>query len=546
MVKRKNKQTRVLIVIVALLFVVIGALVFLYFDMLNKQTEPYYLASDNTTLVLRGKDETSIELARGTLVDIKKKTVEIDAVEYRQFEYDDNIYYCLDSDLEADRSSCVRETKLYTLRSHVLTTDYDTYKIADWLSKNEEVRVSGYHELLEDGSVDYYEVNSTGYIASKYVAREFYETGLDSSVYRDCYYGAGGDPTEVEYYHKEELNFVDNAMPDKVKALYINAEAIVDAEYYIEAARQSRGINAFVVDIKDCYIDTQLAYDSEVGLTYAPSTNNIPNDHATYKENIKKLKDAGYYLIGRITAFKDDAFARDNEAEALMYNGKLYSYGSVKWPSVFSRKMWEYNLALAYEAVTEMGFNEIQFDYIRFPEDVEDVDLRNNYDELRCEAVTDFLRYACEYLHNLGVYVSADVFGETSGDDQNCFSAWSTYYGQFWPAISNTVDAISSMPYPDHFSAYAYGIEEPWIDVYELMHSWGKATHHAQLNTYDPAKCRTWIMAQSSDAYDVYYSPQYIKDQIDGLSDAGVNDGYLTWNSASSLEYYRKYADVLN
>ena len=78
------------------------------------------------------------------------------------------------------------------------------------------------------------------------------------------------------------------------------------------------------------------------------------------------------------------------------------------------------------------------------------------------------------------------------------------------------------------------------------MYSWGRATYFAQEKTYDPAKCRTWIMAQSSDPYDVEYTPNFIEDQIQGLKDANVFDGYLTWNAASSISRYTSYIDVLN
>ena len=543
-----KKRNRLIIVIIALFVLVVGLGVgfLLYINKVNNMTTPYFLASDNNEITLNGEDNISISLPRGTKVDIKNKAVEIDNQEYRQFVYEDKTYYVLQQFLELDRKDCVREKQLYTLRNHVLTSSYDTYKISDYLFKNTKVDISGYHELLDDGSVDYYYVNNTGYISSKYLAHEYYDTSLDSSIYSDCFFRSGGDPTKIDYYAKEKLDFKNNKMPDVVKALYINAEAICDTDDYVEIARKTSGINAFVVDIKDCYIDTQLAYNSNVAFDYAPSTSNIVNTYETYKENVKKLKDAGYYLIGRITAFKDDAFANDNPDEALMYNGHLYEYGFVKWPSIFSRKMWEYDLALAYEAAIDMGFNEIQFDYVRLPEDTEDVELRNVYDESHIEAITEFLRYACEYLHNIDVYVSADVFGETSGDDYTYFSAWSTSYGQFWPAISNVVDAISSMPYPDHFSSYSFDIPEPWYDVYDLMYRWGKATKYAQENTYDQAKCRTWIMAQSSDVYDVEYSPDFIADQIQGLKDAGVFDGYLTWNAASSEYRYNLYADVLD
>ncbi len=546
MKKKKKKTKRLVIVLFVLLLTAAGCLAFLiYTDKQNNMTSPYYLANDVQTVTVKDKEGNVLTLPRGTLVEIKKKRATIDDIEYCQFTYNDTTCYIQERYLEEDRSLCVREKDLVALRDHVLSEEPNDYHIAGWVTKKEKLSVSGYHELLDDGSVDYYHVNNTGYIPARYASQEYYETGYDSSIYADCFYGQGGSPELIDYYPKED--FVPNRqMPDEVKALYINAEAIVDADGYIEIAQNTTGINAFVVDIKDCYIDTQLAYDSPVAKIYAPSTSNIPNSYATYQENIKKLKDAGYYVIGRITAFKDDAFAIDNPDEALLYDGRLYNYGSVKWPSIYSRKMWEYNLALAIEAVTEMGFDEIQFDYVRLPEDVEDVELRNIYNETRGQAVTNFLRYAVEILHQYGVYVSADVFGETSGDDPNTFSCFVSYYGQFWPAISNAADAISSMPYPDHFSAYAYGIAEPWSNPGELMRLWGKATYYAQENTYDPAKCHTWIQAQNSDAYDVVYDASFIKAQIDGLKSAGVMDGYLTWNAASSFSKYWQYCDVLD
>lgn len=546
MKKKQRKRRRLLAIILLLLLTASAALGFLiYTDIQNNKTTPYYLGSDQQYVTVTDKEGNSMDLVRGTLVYIKNKRYKLEDKEFCQFEYDDTVYLISEDILETSRKNCVREKEVYALRDHVISKDAGDFHIAGWVKKKEHLDVTGYHDLLEDGSVDYYEVNGLGYISSDFVSDSFYETGYDSSIYQDLFYGAGGDPQLIDYYPKESLSFKNNVMPETVKALYINAEAIADADAYIEIA-QGTGINAFVVDIKDCYIDTQLAYESPVAKEYAPSTYDIPNSFETYQENVKKLKDAGYYLIGRITAFKDDSFASDHPEEALLYQDRLYHYGSVSWPSIYSRKMWEYDVALALEAAEEMGFNEIQFDYVRLPEDVEDVELRNTYDETRAQAVTSFLRYACEFLHAEGIYVSADVFGETSGDDPYSFSSFVSYYGQFWPAISNAADAISSMPYPDHFSAYSYGIPEPWSEPYALMYAWGRATYYAQENTYDPAKCRTWIMAQNSDAYDVVYGPDFIEDQIDALKDAGIFDGYMTWNASSSFYKYSQYAEVLN
>ncbi|MBR2788610.1 MAG: hypothetical protein IKD94_05550 [Erysipelotrichaceae bacterium] len=544
--KKSDKKKLIMCLILTLLLVSLGGgIIVRYIEENFAMTSTYYLASNEPSISLRDKDGNELIFFRGFEAQIKPKKAKIDDVEYNQLVYNDKIYYVSDEYLVQSRDQCVKESELYALRDHVLTKDYNDFRIADFIKKGSHLTISGYHELLSDGTVDYYKVNDTGYIASRYVAQEYYETELDSSIYADVYYGDGGSAELIDYYHKEEFT-PSRQMPEKVNGLYINAEAISSADDYIALAAQTPGINAFVVDIKDCYIDTQLAYESPVAKQYAPSTYNIPNTYESYKASVKKLKDAGYYLIGRITAFKDDSFALDNPDEALMYNGDLYSYGSVKWPSIFSRKMWEYNVALALEAVNELGFDEIQFDYVRLPEDVEDVELRNTYDETRAQGVTNFLRYASEYLHDAGAYVSADVFGEISGDSSSSFSAFVSYYGQFWPAISNAADAISSMPYPDHFAAYSYGISEPWSYPGELMYAWGKATYYAQENTYDKAKCRTWIMAQNSEPYDVIYDSSAISGQIDGLRRAGIDDGYLTWNAASSLYKYEQYASVLD
>ena len=548
--KRKKKRRRLrkwLVAALLILFVlVIGGIAYLIYDNIQgNKTEIFYLASDQNILTLNDRDGNPHDFIRGQEVNIKKKKYKKDDIEFNQFEENGVTYLVSEDVLVTERKDSVRESVLYALRSHVLTSEYGDYHISGWVSKKDELQVNGYHELKSDGTIDAYFVNNAGYISSDYVSLSYYETAYDMSIYDDVWYGEGGKPSSIELYPKEAYT-PRTPMPERVNALYINAEAIVSADAYIELAQECSGINAFVVDIKDCYVDTQLAYDSPVSEIYAPSTYNIPNSYDTYKENVRKLKDAGYYLIGRITAFKDDSFAVDNPSEALIYYGDLYRYGAVRWPSIFSRKMWEYDVALALEAAEEMGFDEIQFDYVRLPEDVEDVDLKNTYGETRAEAITNFLRYAAEILHSHGINISADVFGETSGNYSSEFSCFVSYYGQFWPAISNTVDAISSMPYPDHFSYYAYGIEEPWLEPGNLMYEWGKATYYAQEKTYDPAKCRTWIMAQDSDPYDVYYDASFVEAQIDGLRRANVFDGYMTWNAASSISKYYTYTDVLN
>ena len=208
------------------------------------------------------------------------------------------------------------------------------------------------------------------------------------------------------------------------------------------------------------------------------------------------------------------------------------------WPSAYSRKAWEYNVELAKEAVDLMGFNEIQFDYVRFPEDAynmsknSNTDFRNKYNEEKAETVQNFLIYATDEIHKKKAYLSVDVFGE-------CSRTYVTSYGQYWPAISNIVDVVSSMPYTDHFdrnnSIY-------WTNPYKTVNDWAKGAAERQKEIPTPAIPRTWITAYDTPHWNptVTYGASKISDQAQALVDAGLTGGFITWHSASSLNKYQQ------
>ena len=109
--------------------------------------------------------------------------------------------------------------------------------------------------------------------------------------------------------------------------------------------------------------------------------------------------------------------------------------------------------------------------------------------------------YATDEIHKYNAYVSVDVFGESA-------NSYVTAYGQYWPAISNIVDVISAMPYPDHFDTYAYGSKVPvWTEPYELLKAWGKTVVTRQSEIPTPAVVRTWIQA-----YNAIKSPYIVYD----------------------------------
>ena len=146
--------------------------------------------------------------------------------------------------------------------------------------------------------------------------------------------------------------------------------------------------------------------------------------------------------------------------------------------------------------------------------------------------------YACDEIHELGAYVSVDVFGESA-------NTYVAAYGQYWPAISNVVDVISGMPYPDHFARGEYGVSIPWTEPYKILNLWGQAVSKRQNEIETPAIVRTWIQA-----YNAIYSPNVVYDatmmenQIKGLYDAGLTGGYMTWNGSSNLSKYTSIASA--
>ena len=179
-------------------------------------------------------------------------------------------------------------------------------------------------------------------------------------------YLGGGSALNLDYYPYEKPKFEDNIMPDEVRALYINSAAIKDIDEYVDFAINNN-INAFVIDIKD---NTSPAYNSPVMKKYSPTNyDKALNDYEVYKSNVKKAKEANLYLIGRITTFKDSYFINDHREIAISNNnGDPFSHNGSYWPSAYNRFVWEFNVELAREADKEIGFNEIQFDYVRCPD----------------------------------------------------------------------------------------------------------------------------------------------------------------------------------
>lgn len=508
-------------------------------DIINK--EAMYLASSDKVVKLYIQDDDGNlkedkDLVRGTKVSSYKNTVTKDNKSYTKIDYDKSIYYVDSGSLVKDAKSAVLEKVKYVRTSVTVYQNSEDSKIESFIKKGNKIDVTDYDKLLEDGSVNMYKIkndNTEGWVYGKYLvndeetANEVYNENSVYDTHKDRKYGLrelyGGKASTLDYYPYERVEFENNKLLKSAKAMYLNAGTIGSIDSYLKIAKEN-GVNAIVVDIKD----GALAYSSEVAKEISPTAYKTAiNDNSLYKAAIDKIKEAGIYAIGRIVVFNDTHYAKDHPEDCINSTG---------WPSAYSRNVWYYNVELAKEAAREMGFNEIQFDYVRFPENaynlsVAKADFKNKYDEEKAEAVQNFLFYATDQIHKEGIYLSVDVFGE-------CSSEYVTAYGQYWPAISNIVDVISSMPYTDHFGRSV----DTWTNAYQTVNNWAKGASARQKEIPTPAVARTWITAYDTPYWNpkVIYNASKIEDQVRALYDAGLDGGFITWNSASSLAKYEQ------
>ena len=542
--RRKKRRVNPLKVGIAIgIFAIIVVLVVLLLgkgkDIISK--EAMYLASSDKVVKLYIQDDDGNlkkdkDLVRGTKVSSYKDTITKDNKSYTKIDYDKSIYYVDSGSLVKDAKSAVLEKVKYVRTSVTVYQNSEDSKIESFIKKGNKIDVTDYDKLLEDGSVNMYKIkndNTEGWVYGKYLvndeetANEAYNENSVYDTHKDRKYGLrelyGGKASTLDYYPYERVEFENNKLLKSAKAMYLNAGTIGSIDSYLKIAKEN-GVNAIVVDIKD----GALAYSSEVAKEISPTAYKTAiNDNSLYKAAIDKIKEAGIYAIGRIVVFNDTHYAKDHPEDCINSTG---------WPSAYSRNVWYYNVELAKEAAREMGFNEIQFDYVRFPENaynlsVAKADFKNKYDEEKAETVQNFLFYATDQIHKEGIYLSVDVFGE-------CSSEYVTAYGQYWPAISNIVDAISSMPYTDHFGRSV----DTWTNAYQTVNNWAKGASARQKEIPTPAVARTWITAYDTPYWNpkVIYNASKIEDQVRALYDAGLDGGFITWNSASSLAKYEQ------
>ena len=328
----------------------------------------------------------------------------------------------------------------------------------------------------------------------------------------------------------EKKNYPENKRRE-VRGIYVtssSASLTKRVDDLIALSKRTK-INAFVIDVKED--DGTLLFKMKAGEKYNPNANRR-SPIKDIDKFMKKMKDNNIYTIARIVSFKDPTYAKANPDKAIITKstGKPFTNSDgVIWVSPHDRYLWEYNIAVAKEAALA-GFDEIQFDYVRFPASNggkldKDLDYRNPNKESKPETIQKYLQYARKELEPLGVYIAADVYGQVGSlpDDMAL--------GQHWESVSNVVDYICPMIYPSHYGKGVYGLPVPDAEPYKTVYRSTQDSMNRNANIDTPAMIRPWIQAFTARWVKGYitYGPEQIELQVKALKDLGINE-YILWS----------------
>lgn len=294
-------------------------------------------------------------------------------------------------------------------------------------------------------------------------------------------------------------------------------------------------VNSVVIDVKN---DLGLvAWKSDIEIVNTVGSNwNTPMKNFSVLMDYLKSKEV--YTIARIVAFKDPYFAENKPDHSIQLSaGGVYKdKAGFAWVNPFDEYVWKYVVAISQEAALR-GFDEIQYDYIRFPDnakyynEITSFPGRNGRD--KDEAIEDFLIFAQKALEPYHVHVSADVFGVIthSWDDKP------EDIGQTWRKITNNTEYISPMVYPSHYGRGYYGFDVPDQHPYEVIQIASREAIERNAAQKNPAIIRHWYQGFTAPWVKGYilYEEDAIQKQIIAGVELGL-DEYIIWNSGNT--YY--------
>ena len=318
--------------------------------------------------------------------------------------------------------------------------------------------------------------------------------------------------------------------PDTIRGLYVNRWAALGQKMWqlIDVAKRTE-VNALVIDVKD---DRGfLLYPSTVPLAREIGADtNMPMRPARLRAVLDTMRAHGIYPIARIVVVKDPLLAgkkpewsikrKDDPAKPWL------DRAGKPWVDAHQRGPWQYAVELSREAVA-LGFSEVQFDYVRFPDDkrlVRDAAFPLAAGRLRAQVIRDQLAFSRRELKPLGVPFTIDVFGLTATDTTDMG------IGQRWELFVDQADVVLPMAYPSHYAPGTYKLSNPNARPYETIARTVDDAKRRSANVPGAAKLVMWY--QDFTLGPPRYGPEQVRAQIRAGEERGVPD-WILWNPRS-------------
>ena len=294
-------------------------------------------------------------------------------------------------------------------------------------------------------------------------------------------------------------------------------------------------LNAMVIDVKND--NGNVTYNMEHKLVNEFKAN------IRYIRGIRSFLDnlhsKNIYVIGRVVAFRDPLLAKKNPDWCVhRKDGSIYyDRAGLAWVNPYNREVWKYLVSIGKRAAAD-GFDEIQFDYIRFSTEVKDSEVNYGYGSdtmSKQQVITEFVKYSAEEFGKCGIAFSADVFGTVIDNDVD-----TRLVGQNYADMGKYVSTISPMIYPSHYGPKVFGIPIPNNAPYQTILGSMKLSKKVLDSLDRKPNVRAWLQDFSAPwvAGARPYTAADVRAQIDAIYDAGY-DEWLLWNASVR---YRKEA----
>lgn len=315
--------------------------------------------------------------------------------------------------------------------------------------------------------------------------------------------------------------------PEAVKAVYISSWVASTSSIRDKIIKlvDTTELNAVVIDIKDATGKISFMVSDPYLVAFNSSENRIRD----ITELINMLHQKNIYVIGRIAVFQDPFMTKEKPEWAIKRKSDGLVWKDHKGLSFLdpsNKGVWDYTVAIAKDSYAH-GFDEINFDYIRFPSDgnISNIAYPDSGTLTRVDVIKSFFEYLTEQLKDTGMVRSADLFGMTATNTDDLG------IGQNLEVALQYFDYVSPMVYPSHFPAGWNGFKNPADHPYEVIKiTMDKAVARSVALGMDPNKIRPWLQDFNLGAV---YTPAMIRKQIDATYDAGLNS-WMMWDASNT------------